>query len=142
MEVIRAQSSPGGFYSRKEDCKSVLQAREVGIEFVSRYAGGSRVISPNSSNRQPKNVVDTGKSHNGGHWAGGIDKESGPRPGLDWKPSPQLNAFLALKDFGRKKWPDTHENVPLKTRLKIHVRSVLRIRALNQSRSPVPSASS
>src|ERR1700730_2513277 len=142
MDVIRAQSSPGRFYSRQEDCKSVLQAREVVIEFVSRYAGGSRVISPNSCNRQPKNAVDTGESNDGGYGVGGVDKESGPRTALDWEPSPQLDAFPALKDFRRKKWPDTHENVPLKARLKIHVRSVLRIRALNQSRSPVPSASS
>jgi hypothetical protein len=87
------------------------------------------VISPNSCNRQPKNVVDTGNPTTADTGAGGIDKESGPRPSLDWKPSPQLNAFLALEDFGRKKWPDTHENVPLKARLKIRVRSVLQISA-------------
>jgi hypothetical protein len=140
MEVIRAKSSPSRFYCREEDYKSELQTREVGIKFFSRYAGGNRMISPNSRNRQLKNGLDTGKPHYGGHWPGGIDKESAPGSGLDWKPPPQLDAFLAFKDFCRKHWPDTHENVSLKFRFRIHVCSTFRITALNQPRSLVPSA--
>jgi hypothetical protein len=79
------------------------------------------MISPNSRNRQLTNRLYTGKPHYGGHWAGGIDKESAPGSGLDWKPPPQLDVFLALKDFCRKHWPDAHENVSLKFRLRIHV---------------------
>jgi hypothetical protein len=128
MEVIRAKSSPSRFYCREEDYKSELQTREVGIKFFSRYAGGNRMISP---------ILATPLR---GHWPGGIDKESAPGSGLDWKPPPQLDAFLAFKDFCRKHWPDTHENVSLKFRFRIHVCSTFRITALNQPRSLVPSA--